>query len=546
MSAPQQLPTPGRHPRPQVNPEHGYFGDQGNWSDDPSNGQNEPETLRQRTMRYVSPSHLGRSSIMPGGATVPYNYPPPRRQEGELFASGPGPGPGPGPWPYTGHFKIPPPAEPPYTPGQQHPSPGGGFPQGAMYYSAGQYSTSYTPASQPQASPYSQRPYLPSMPTEQPPPFYTPPYQPPAPQQFSPRFADGRTGTRRPSIRARKSPIRLPFPLAFLPLGLLSFALLLAIALSLAIALLPALLISFSIPLGALVLIREKLKVQKLQRQLQIEKSEIPGSGASGSIVHDLMYCLHDQREQENQQRWIESRAGSGASESIVQDLIHCLRDLIYCLRNQREQESQRRWIDSRPDDRSPRGPPSEWQEEEGGAASSHSRFADAPGTISDADRRPSSHRYRSGDTLGAAQSTPKLEKRQTAPPTNTKAPISSSSKRAHGSNLSSEYSSAADRGSFPIPRRTESGRRSLQSGPRPAQGLEIPRVRHRFPHSAGHTAAFKNQDPAGDRPIADIGEDGFSGSDSKDGARGSRKTRPYRFPGEKVQSRRYNPQDVR
>jgi hypothetical protein len=132
-------------------------------------------------------------------------------------------------------------------------------------------------------------------------------------------------------------------------------------------------------------------------------------------------------------------------------------------------------------------------------------------------------------------------------------APISSSSKRARGSDLSSEYSSAANRGSFPIhesqealPRRTKPGRRSLKSGPRPARGLEIPRVRHRFPHSAGHTAAFKNQDPAGDRPIADIGEDGFSGSDSKDGARGSRKTRPYRFPGEKVQSRRYNPQDVR
>jgi hypothetical protein len=33
-----------------------------------------------------------------------------------------------------------------------------------------------------------------------------------------------------------------------------------------------------------------------------------------------------------------------------------------------------------------------------------------------------SSHRYRSGDTLGAAQSTPKLEKRQTAPPANIKA----------------------------------------------------------------------------------------------------------------------------
>jgi hypothetical protein len=272
---------------------------------------------------------------MPGGEIVPYNYPPPRRQDGQPFASVPGPG----PWPYTGHFEIPPPTEPPYTPGQQHPSPGGGFPQGAMYYSAGQYGTSYTPASQPQPSPYSQRPHLPSMPTEQRPPVYTPPYQPLAPQQFSPRFADGRTGTRRPSIRARKSSIRLSSPLAFLLLGLLSFALLLAIAL------LPALLISLSAPLGALVLIQEKLKVQKLQRQLQLERSKVPSPGASKSIAQDLIYCLHDQREQENQRRW--------------------------------------------PDDRSPPGPPSEWKEEEDGATSPHSRFADAPGNINDPYRRP-------------------------------------------------------------------------------------------------------------------------------------------------------------
>jgi hypothetical protein len=205
---------------------------------------------------------------------------------------------------------------------------------------------------------------------------------------------------------------------------------------------------------------------------------------------------------------------------------------------------------DSHPDDRSLRVPSSEWQEEEGGAASPRSRFADASGNINDADRRPLSPRYRSGDTPGTAPSTPKLETRQTAPPANIEVPISGSSKRARGSDLSSEYSLAADRETFPIDesqeafqealrRRTKAGKRSSQSGPRPA--------RHGSRHSAGHTgAAFKSQDPAGNRPIADIGEDALSESDTEDRARGPRQTRPYRFPGKKVQGRRYDARDVR
>jgi hypothetical protein len=201
---------------------------------------------------------------------------------------------------------------------------------------------------------------------------------------------------------------------------------------------------------------------------------------------------------------------------------------------------------------RSPPGPPSAWQEGEGGAASPRSRFVHgAPANINGAYRGPSPPRYRSGE--GTAPSTPKLEKRQTAPLANIKAPIAGSSKRARGSDVSSEYSLAADRGGSPIHesqeaphRRTRPGRRSSQSGPRPARGLEVPRVRHGSRHSAGHTAAFKNQDPAGDRPMADIGGDGSSGSDTEDGARRPRSTRPYRFTGEKVQGRRYNSRDAR
>lgn len=57
--------------------------------------------------------------------------------------------------------------------------------------------------------------------------------------------------------------------------------------------------------------IQEKLelKVQKLQLQLQLERSRISGPGASESVVQDLIYYLRDQREQENQRRWIEKRA---------------------------------------------------------------------------------------------------------------------------------------------------------------------------------------------------------------------------------------------
>lgn len=219
-------------------------------------------------------------------------------------------------------------------------------------------------------------------------------------------------------------------------------------------------------------------------------------------------------------------------------------------------------------DDSLSRGPTPEWQAGEGGAASPRSRFDGAPGTVGDAYRGPSSPRYRSGDTSGATPSTPRPERRQTASPANIKVAMSGSSKRPRGSDLSSEYSSAAGRGGFPtrgsqeaFPQRTEPGkpelrrseshrplsRRGSQSASRPSVlSPESPRVRHRSRNSAvGHIVSFKDQDPAGDRPIADDGEDDLSGSDTEDGALGPRQTRPYRFTGEKVQGRRYDPRDA-
>jgi len=252
---------------------------------------------------------------------------------------------------------------------------------------------------------------------------------------------------------------------------------------------------------------------------------------------------------------------------------------------------------------------------EEDGVSSPRPRFGDAPGNISDAYTGPSSPRHRSGDALGTAGDSypspessrygptrysstpapPSLGRRQTAPPAAPppiiKVVASGSSKRARGSDMSSEYSLAADRGEFPIyesrenlsrraeqhqeelrrraepvqevPRRAEQSRaelprrttepvraelrradsvrsagtrRSTQSAPRSAMTPEGPRLRH-----TRSRVSFQDQDPAGDRPIVCDDDDDFSGYNSEDV---ERQTRPYRFTGEKVQGRRYNPRE--
>jgi hypothetical protein len=218
-------------------------------------------------------------------------------------------------------------------------------------------------------------------------------------------------------------------------------------------------------------------------------------------------------------------------------------------------------------DDRSPRGPPPEWQDEEGGGAPPRPRFGDAPGDFNDAYRGPSSPRHRFRDTPRRMPSVPEPERRQAAAPANIKVAMSSSSKRTRGSDLGGEYPSAADRGSFTIhefqdtiPRRTESGRRgeprrseshrstgrrNSQPGPRPAPSRE---GRYGSRNStAGHAVSFEDhEDPVDGQTIADEGEYLISGSDTEDEALGLRRTRPYHFTGEKVQGRRCNPRDAR
>lgn len=634
MSVSQRLSNPGFHQGRPVNPEHVYSEDQENWSDDPSN-EHDDEAPRRRTRQHVMPSRSGSSSFMPGGETVPYTHAAPRRGDGGPFASASGPG----PRPYPGYHWIPPPPQTPYTSTQQYPSQPGGFPHGSGYYPAAQFGTSYTPAPHPQPNPYSPRPYLPNMPPGQPPYDYVPPLQPSPQQQFSSHLSEGRTGIRRPSIRLRTSQQE----------G------------------------AEHDREAAEQLWRErnrqrererkeadkrererekkererekkereretkresdriqqerlKLKVQKLRQQLQLERSKRPVSGAFDSTLQDLLEDLHDQRERENQRRWIERRAGpldqflqvlaeladtrrvspyqqdrlqwtggppfrprpptrsdlgEAGYETVPRSQIEeVVMDLLSRWSASDEQEKARLPLppasqstargareDFHADDRSPRGPTPEWQAGEGGAASPRPRFGDAPGTVSDAHWGPSSPRYRSGDTSGTTPPTPKPERRQTASPANIKVAMSGSTKRPRGS-VSSEYSSAAGRGGFPtrgspeaLPRRTEPGktelrrseshrppgRRGSQSAPRPSVlSPESPRVRHRSRNSViGHIVSFKDQDPAGDRPIADDGEDDLSGSDTEDGAVGPRQTRPYRFMGEKVQGRRYDPRDA-
>jgi len=366
-----------------------------------------------------------------------------------------------------------------------------------------------------------------------------------------------------------------------------------------------------------------ELKVHDLRQQLQLERSKRPDPAALESSVKGLLEFLQDQREQETQRKWIERRADSfshllqGLAELVdarrvgpyQQDRLQwhgglplrsrpptrgdfgdigyetvprsqieeVVMDLLSRLSASDEQEKARLPLPPAspstargfreafyPDDRFPRGPPTpEWQEGDGGAASPRSRFEDLRENTREAYPGPASPRYRSADTPGAAPSSPKLERRQTASPANIKVAMSGSSKRARGSDMSSEYSLAAGRGGFSprgskeaLPRRTEPGRTELRrseshrspgrrnslSAPRPtAPILEIPRVRHRSRNSV----TFKDQDPAGGRPFSDDAGEDLSGSDTEDGALGPRQTRPYRFTGETVHGRRYDPRDA-
>ena len=623
MSAP---PSPRPHPRPRVDYEQGYSQEEENWSDDPSNEQDEPEVPRRKTRHHVLPSRLG----TPGGQTVPYGHHTPRQGYGNPFA----PAPGLDPRPYN-------------TSDQQYSYPTGGFPQGSEHYAAGQSGTSYIPAPYSQPNHYSQNPYHSDIPAGAPPFGYTPIYQPPVPQQFDPPFTDRPTSRRLPSLRVRTSrreeaesdreadeQRRREYNRR-----------------------------------------RERerkeaerkqreqdkkereqekkqreqekkqreqekkeldraqrdklrLKVQRLQLQLELERSKRSGSGAVESIMKDLVDHLH---EQENRRRGIEKRADpvaqllQGLAEladtrrvdpyqhdrlpwpggfspkprpptrsdfsDVSYDTVHRSRieelvvDILRRWTASDEQEKDRlplppasqttaraaREDYRHTDDRSPRGPPPDWQDEEGGAASPRSRFGDTPGDFNDAYRGPSSPHHRFGDTPRPMPSVPELERRQAAAPANIKVAMSSFSKRTRGSDLGSEYPSAADRGSFPIPesqdtlprrtepgrrgepRRSEShrspGRRSSQSGPRPASSRGMPSgVRHGSRNSiAEHAVSFEDEeDPVGVQPIADMGEYVFSGSDTEDEARGPRRARPYRVTGEKVQGHRYNPRDDR
>ncbi|KAK0631938.1 hypothetical protein B0T14DRAFT_15920 [Immersiella caudata] len=271
---------------------------------------------------------------------------------------------------------------------------------------------------------------------------------------------------------------------------------------------------------------------------------------------------------------------------------------------------------------------PREFQEEDAGA-SPRSRYRDALGNVNDLYGNPSSPQHRTGDpgpsivrdpypspepsryapSRYSTPSTPTLGRRQTAPTPILKVVPPSSSKRARGSDFSSDHSTPADHGEYSpyhdprelraeqyqeeraprrmeqrregLPRRTEQYRDELPRAseqfreepqrmerPRPytpATEPERPEIRRADSHRSFGTrrssmsgprstiehespglqrnrsrVAFREQDPAGGRPLLDDDEDA-SGSDSGGRPRGARS---YRIAGDNVSDRRYNPRD--
>ncbi|KAK4451578.1 hypothetical protein QBC34DRAFT_377988 [Podospora aff. communis PSN243] len=121
---------------------------------------------------------------------------------------------------------------------------------------------------------------------------------------------------------------------------------------------------------------------------------------------------------------------------------------------------------DFHPEDDFRREAPREWQDEDDGA-SPRSRYRDAPGNVTDPYGNPSSPQRRNGDPVmrdpypspepsryapskySATPSTPTLGRRQTAPTPILKVVPPGSSKRARGSDFSSDHSLAADHGEY-------------------------------------------------------------------------------------------------
>ncbi|KAH6650859.1 hypothetical protein F5144DRAFT_64775 [Chaetomium tenue] len=594
MSAP---PTPGLRPRPLGDLEQGYSEDQENWSDDPSNRQDEPETPRRKPRRHVLPSRLGQSSFMPGGQTVPYGHLSPRQEYSEPFAPGPRLRPyyTPDQW-YSsppgsfsqdsGHYSAgqygtsyipaPHPESNPFLQSPYHPS-----------MPAGQPPFGYTPPYQPPA-PQQLSPSFPDRPTS----IRLPSIRVKESQQKDAergREADEQHWRERSRQRERERKEAEKAEKAEKAKKKER---------------------ERERERESSRLQREKLelKVKGLQQQLRLEKSKRSDPVGVEATLQGLVNQVRDLREQENQRRWTETRldpvaqllqgladladtrrAGSyqqdrlswpggfsprprlptrGDLSDVSYDTVQRSRieevviDVLGRLTASGEQEKDRLPLpaasqpttrgareNSHTDDRPPRGLPPEWQDEEFSAASPRPRFGDAPGDFDgDAYRGPSPPRHRFGATPGAAPSAPKPGRRQATAPANIEVAMSGSNKRAHESDLSSEYTSAADRGSHPapesrgaLPRRTREPRRSeSHRSPGARKGPQST-------GSRGHAVSLENQDPAGDpSAVGDIGEYGFSGSDTEDGARGPRQARPYRFAGEKVQGSRYNPRDAR